>query len=116
MSTITLTLEATQENLRLISQLLLGEAPADQVVAPQEESKPAKKKAAKKKPAEKKPEPEAEAPGITKTQLRDKGLALTKAGKSDEMKAVFEEFGAAKLSEIKEEDYAAVMEKLEALS
>ena len=112
MNTITLTLEATQENLRLISQLLLGEAPADQVVTPQEETKPAKKKVAKKEKAE----PEAKASKVTKTDLRNKGLELTKAGKSIEMKAVFEEFGAAKLSEVKEEDYAAVMEKLEVLS
>lgn len=105
MNTITLTLEATPENLDKIKQILGGEAPA-----PKEEPK----KAAKKK--EKKPEPKATTPEVTKTDLRNKGLELTKAGKSDEMKAVFEEFGAAKLSEVKEEDYAAVMEKLEALS
>lgn len=107
MSTITLTLEATPENLDKIKKILGDDAPA---------LKEEPKKAAKKKQAEKKPEPEAEAPGITKTDLRNKGLELTKAGKSIEMKAVFEEFGAAKLSEVKEEDYAAVMEKLEALS
>lgn len=105
MNTITLTLEATPENLNKIKQILGGETSA-----------PEPKKAAKKKPAEKKPEPKATTPAVTKTDLRNKGLELTKAGKSDEMKAVFEEFGAAKLSEVKEEDYAAVMEKLEALS
>lgn len=103
MSTITLTLEATPENLDKIKQILGEETPA-----PKDEPKKAAKKKEKK--------PEAEAPEITKTDLRNKGLELTKAGKSDEMKAVFEEFGAAKLSEVKEEDYAAVMEKLEALS
>ena len=102
MNTITLTLEATPENLDKIKQILGDEAPA-----PKEEPKKAAKKKEKK--------PEAETPEVTKTDLRNKGLELTKAGKSDEMKAVFEEFGAAKLSEVKEEDYAAVMEKLEAL-
>lgn len=106
MNTITLTLEATPENLDKIKQILGGEP----LPEPKEEPKPAKKKAAKKEKAE------AEAPTVTKTQLRDKGLELTKAGKSDEMKAVFEEFGASKLSQVKEEDYPAVMEKLEALS
>lgn len=102
MNTITLTLEATPENLDKIKQILGEEAPA-----PKEEPK---------KAAKKKEKPKATTPEVTKTDLRNKGLELTKAGKSDEMKAVFEEFGAAKLSEVKEEDYAAVMEKLEALS
>ena len=108
MNTITLTLEATPENLDKIKQILGGES----ALAPEPKEEPKKKKAAKKEKAE----PEAEAPTVTKTQLRDKGLELTKAGKSDEMKAVFEEFGASKLSQVKEEDYPAVMEKLEALS
>ena len=113
MNTITLTLEATPENLRLISQLLLGEATVDQAVIPQEKPKPAKKKEEPKPVEEKKEEPKS---SVTKSELRAKGIELTKAGKSEDLKDALSEFGASKLSQVKEEDYADLMKKLEEIS
>lgn len=52
---------------------------------------------------------------ITKTDVRAVALKLSKAGKSKELKAIFSEFGAEKLSEIKEDDYPALMAKLGAV-
>lgn len=49
---------------------------------------------------------------ITKTDIRAVALRLSKAGKSDELRAVFSKFGAERLSDIKEEDYPAVMAEL----
>ena len=40
--------------------------------------------------------------------IRAKGLELTQAGKKDTLEAVFKKFGADKLRDIKEEDYAEV--------
>lgn len=51
----------------------------------------------------------------TKADVRSRALTLSTNGRTDELKAVFREFGAEKLTEIKEEDYPAVIEKLEEL-
>lgn len=65
------------------------------------------------------PKPETPVPApqekITKTDVRAVALKLSKAGKSKELKAIFSEFGAEKLSDIKEEDYPALMAKLGAV-
>lgn len=45
---------------------------------------------------------------VTKSMIRAKGLELTQAGKKAELEAVFMKFGAAKLRDLKEEDYAEV--------
>lgn len=55
-------------------------------------------------------------PEITKGKLRAISVKITKAGKSDELKEVFKKYGAAKLSELKEEDYAAVYADLEEIN
>lgn len=55
------------------------------------------------------PEPEQSSPAdepVTKSMIRAKGLELTQAGKKAELEAVFKKFGAAKLRDLKEEDYA----------
>lgn len=39
---------------------------------------------------------------------------LSKAGKREELSAIFAKFGGKKLSDIKEEDYPALMKELEA--
>ena len=54
---------------------------------------------------EKKDSPAANAP-VTKSMIRAKGLELTQAGKKAELENVFKQFGAAKLRDLKEEDYA----------
>lgn len=43
---------------------------------------------------------------VTKSMIRAKGLELTQAGKKAELENVFKQFGAAKLRDLKEEDYA----------
>lgn len=57
----------------------------------------------------------AEVEKIDKSKLRAVGTALAKAGKSNELKKVFEKYGASKLGEVKEEDYEACYKDLEAL-
>lgn len=52
---------------------------------------------------------------ITKEMIRAKGIEITKAGKQDQLAAVFKQFGAANLRSIKENDYEAVYEMLEAI-
>lgn len=54
---------------------------------------------------EKKDSPAADVP-VTKSMIRAKGLELTQAGKKAELENVFKQFGAAKLRDLKEEDYA----------
>lgn len=51
---------------------------------------------------------------VSKTDVRAVATALSKAGKREALSAIFAEFGGKKLSDIKEEDYPALMEKLEA--
>ncbi|HBG7258640.1 hypothetical protein [Clostridioides difficile] len=51
----------------------------------------------------------------TKEEVRTKAAQVSKAGKKDKLKELFGEFGASKLSEVKEEDYSAFMNKLENL-
>lgn len=51
---------------------------------------------------------------VSKTDVRAVATALSKAGKREQLSAIFAEFGGKKLSDIKEEDYPALMEKLEA--
>ncbi|MCC0696907.1 hypothetical protein [Clostridioides sp. ES-S-0048-02] len=51
----------------------------------------------------------------TKEEVRTKAAQVSKAGKKDKLKELFGEFRASKLSEVKEEDYPAFMDKLESL-
>lgn len=117
MTQITLTLDLTQENLELLKSLC-----------------PAEKKSAKKKEnliavgpepygefttQDVKPEPvKEEAPAknepakVTLTDVRAVALKLSKAGKQDFLKSAFEKFGGKKLSDIKEADYATLLEEL----
>lgn len=49
---------------------------------------------------------------VSKTDVRAVATALSKAGKKAELKTIFESFGGQKLSDIKESDYPALMQKL----
>lgn len=51
----------------------------------------------------------------TLIQVREKLASLSRAGKQAQVKALLEKFGATKLSEVKEEDYAALMQDAEGL-
>lgn len=65
------------------------------------------------KPAERKPDNKPVK--VTKEMIRARGIEITKAGKQDQLAAVFKQFGAANLRSIKEEDYEAVYKMLEAI-
>ena len=58
-------------------------------------------------------EPVAEAKTWTKAEVREKLAELKKNGK--DLKELFKGFGAAKLSDVKEEDYPALMTAAEAM-
>ena len=67
------------------------------------------------KTGEQKPETINEKTTYTIVQVREKLASLSRAGKQAQVKALIEKFGATKLSEIKEEDYAALMQEAEGL-
>lgn len=113
---ITLTMDLTAENLDKLKAFVADNAEV------KVETKPATKKTAAKKAEPKAEEPKTEEPKdeapaaetetITKTDVRAKALALSKAGKSDLLAEIFGKFGASKLSEVKESDYPELMREL----
>ena len=117
---ITLTMDLTAENLDKLKAFVADNAEV------KVETKPAPKKTAAKKAEQKAEEPKTEALAeepkdeapaaetetITKTDVRAKALALSKAGKSDLLAEIFGKFGASKLSEVKESDYPELMREL----
>lgn len=110
MNTITITVPLTAENLKIIGQLTT-EQPVDgwsknacrESNKTQEPDIVAAEQAIETKTAE----------NISKTDVRAIALKLSKAGKQAELKEIFNEFGAEKLSEVKEADYPALKAKLE---
>lgn len=109
MHQITVTVDLTAENLEIIKKL----CPARVVMTPEpceNLSKPCEEH-----PVEN-PFPErAEEPTntkISKTDVKAICLKLSKEGKQDFLKQTFAKFGAKKLTEIAESDYAALMEEL----
>lgn len=56
-----------------------------------------------------------EEPKITKEYVRAKFTELIKAGKQKEAKEITAKYGAKKLPDVKEEDYAAIVKDVEAL-
>ena len=52
---------------------------------------------------------------FTKEEVRAVFTKLIKAGKREDAKSITEKYGATKISEINEKDYAAVIEEVEAL-
>ena len=65
-------------------------------------------------PPQAKNEDDTEAPEVTVDDIRSKVLALTAAGKKEELKAIVKEY-APKVSEIPEDKLAEVLDKLNAL-
>lgn len=57
----------------------------------------------------------AEEVKIAETDVRAKFVELTKKGKKEELKSLLTEFEVAKVSDLKPEQYADVMAKLEAM-
>ena len=67
--------------------------------------------------AEPAPEPVTEPvkAGPTKLEVRAAALRLSKNGKSDELKKIFESYGAVNLSTLDEKDYIAAIADMEAV-
>jgi len=53
--------------------------------------------------------PKAETPAIRLEEVRTVLAEISRAGKTAEMKALLSKFGASKLSDVKPEDYAALL-------
>lgn len=100
----------TPEQAAVVAEAIgkyLGAVPAGATVA---EVAEAPKKTRKSEPA-----PKAEPALITLEEVRAKLAAISQAGKKTEVAALINEFGVSKLTEVKSEDYAALMAKAEKL-
>lgn len=134
MNTITLTIAATPANLMKLAQAfgdsidaVIG---AEDVPVTQYQDKLRTPDGSEMKPGEIKPtdmqpkDPAAEeavaqapeTPEVTKTEVRQKALELTKEGQTAKVEEVFGRFGAKKFTQLKESDYAEVLKALEAVS
>lgn len=130
MNTITLTIAATPSNLMKLAQAfgdsidaVIG---AEDVPVTQYQDKLRTPEGSETKPGRIQPkdpeaeqalaDPEPEKPAVTKTDVRQKALELTKAGETAKVEEVFGRFGAKKFTQLKESDYADVLEALEAVS
>lgn len=130
MNTITLTIAATPANLMKLAQAfgdsIDGILGAEDVPVTQYQDKVRTPEGAETKPGRIQPkdpeaeqalaDPEPEKPAVTKTDVRQKALELTKAGQTAKVEEVFARFGAKKFTQLKESDYADVLEALEAVS
>lgn len=130
MNTITLTIAATPANLMKLAQAfgdsIDGILGAEDVPVTQYQDKLQTPEGSETKPGRIQPkDPEAEQaladpvpekPAVTKTDVRQKALELTKAGETAKVEEVFARFGAKKFTQLKESDYADVLEALEAVS
>lgn len=85
------------------------ESPENEPQAPEAET-PQETQTETKKPTE----PKNEAPAVTVEDIRSKVLALTAAGKKEELKAIIKDY-APKVSEIPADKLAEVLDKLNAL-
>ena len=100
-----LTAEEASEELGKVAEAVEDKADSS-------EDKPKKAKATKSTLKEEKPAPEApsEEKKVDSEMVRAILFDLRQMGKKAEVKELFEEFGVSKLSEIKEEQYAAVFD------
>lgn len=97
--------EAIEANTAALVGLSMGEPAEKPEPAPEEEKPKAKPKAKKK--AEPKTEPVVDdAPDFE--EIKDLILGLSRSGKKDDVRAKLDEYGARKLTELNENDLAAV--------
>ena len=126
MNTITLTIAATPDNLKRLAEAF-GDAidenfpkdamPARRVTStgPAEKTIESKEIKRSENVAEV-PENVAEATQHTMSELRAKAAQLVKDGHKDDLKALLGSFGAPKVPELKQEDWNAFYERMEAIA
>lgn len=126
MNTITLTIAATPDNLKRLAEAF-GDAidenfpkdamPARRVTStgPAEKTIESKEIKLSENVAEV-PENVAEATQHTMSELRAKAAQLVKDGHKDDLKALLGSFGAPKVPELKQEDWNAFYERMEAIA
>lgn len=73
-------------------------------------AKPIEEEAPKEKSQTVEPAPKAPKPAIKMEDIRSILAEISRSGKTAEMKALLGKFGATKLSDVKAEDYAALLE------
>lgn len=136
MNTITLTIAATPDNLKRLAEAfgdaidenfpkdamparrITSTGPAEKTIESTEIKLPENAENAA-KPTEnvaKEPENVAEAPQRTLSELRAKAAQLVKDGHKDDLKALLGSFGAPKVPELKQEDWNAFYERMEAIA
>jgi len=121
MNTITVTVPLTAENIKIISQLTTEPPVSGWTKTVREELNKIQESDNTTAKESKEPEPSTtekpvetnSAESVSKTDVRAIALKLSKAGKQAELKEIFNEFGAEKLSEVKESDYPALKARLE---
>lgn len=127
MNTITLTIAATPDNLKKLA-MAFGDG-IDETLS--KDHIPAHRKATGPNPpgtpvvksveipeekAEPEPEPKTESEKtVTLSDIRAKASVLTKGEHRTELKALLDQFGAARVTELRESDYAAFYKGLEAI-
>lgn len=127
MNTITLTIAATPDNLKKLAMAFGDEI--DETLS--KDHIPAHRKSTGPNPpgtpvvksvdipeekAEPEPEPKTEAEQtVTLSDIRAKASVLTKGEHRTELKALLDQFGAARVTELRESDYAAFYKGLEAI-
>lgn len=123
MQQITLTLDLTAENLEKLKifcedtkAVPTATVDAKKAAAkPKAASKPDKKEEAAAEKQEKVKAAKETVKAVTKTDVRAAALKISKAGKSDVLKEIFEKFEATKLSEVPEDRYDELMKELVAV-
>lgn len=117
MQQITVTVDMTPENLEILKQLCMpGETKKPEAKKPAKKTtdKPDSAEAAQDTPktVDTDASTEKAEAKVELTDVRAVALKLSKAGKQDALKAAFAKFGGKKLSDIKPDDYSALMAEL----
>jgi hypothetical protein len=112
MITITI-VPQTQAQIELVTKLLKDYPASTDQEAEAAPPKPAPRASSAK--ASLAPAKEAKPALITLEEVRAKLTDISQGGKKTEVSALIAEFGATKLTEVKSEDYAALMAKAEKL-
>lgn len=134
MNQIVLTMDLSDPKTKAVLRLLADDEQKNEPAIPEtKEKQPKKQLKAKEKEvvSEEKPVTEVKEPveteqtpepvielvktGPTKLEVRAAALRLSKNGKSEELKKIFETYGAVNLSTLEEKDYSSAIADMEAV-